>query len=96
MVQKRKGVPTKNPAINKREEGVGMVERGTIFWNWRVAKSCVSRIINMAAKRFHSDKLLKSKYELLQELDKGTTQKDLTEKYSIPKNTISTWKKLGQ
>ena len=36
------------------------------------------------------------KYEVLQELDKGTTQKDLTEKYSIPKNTISTWKKLGQ
>ena len=50
----------------------------------------------MAAKRSHSDKLLKSKYEVLQELDKRTTQKDLTEKYSIPKNTISTWKKLGQ
>ena len=47
----------------------------------------------MAAKRSHSDKLLKSKYEVLQELDKGTTQKDLTGNYSIPKNTILTWKK---
>ena len=30
---------------------------------------------------------------MLQELDKGTAQKDLAEKYSIPKNIKSTWKK---
>ena len=36
---------------------------------------------------------LKVKYEVLQELDKGTAQKDLAEKYSIPKNIKLTWKK---
>ena len=30
---------------------------------------------------------------MLQDLDKVTFQKDVTEKYSIPKNTISKWKK---
>ena len=51
--------------------------------------------MNMAAKSSHSDRSLKLKYEVLQELDKETPQKDLAEKYSIPKKakTISTWKK---
>ena len=47
----------------------------------------------MATKRSYSGRSLKLKYKVLQGLDKGTTQKDLTDKYSISKNTISTWKK---
>ena len=47
----------------------------------------------MAAKHSHSDISVKSKYKVLQELDKGTPQKDLAEKYSIPKNIMSTRKK---
>ena len=47
----------------------------------------------MAEKCSHSDRSLKLKYKVLQELHKGTPQKDLAEKYSILKNTISTWKK---
>ena len=48
----------------------------------------------MAAKHSHSDISVKSKYKVLQELDKGTPQKDLAEKYSIPKNIMSTRKKI--
>lgn len=47
----------------------------------------------MAEKRSHSDRPLKSRCEVLQELDKGTPQIDLAEKYSILKSTKSTWKK---
>ena len=47
----------------------------------------------MAAKRSHSGRSLELKYEMFQELDKATPQKDLVENYSILKNTISTWKK---
>ena len=46
----------------------------------------------MAAKRSHSDRSLKLKDEVLQELDKEPPQNDLAEKYSILKNTISAWK----
>ena len=59
----------------------------------KTAKSCVLRENNMATKRSYSGRSLKLKYKVLQGLDKGTTQKDLTDKYSISKNTISTWKK---
>ena len=47
----------------------------------------------MAEKRSHSDRPLKSRCEVLQELDKGTPQIDLGENYSILKGTKSTWKK---
>ena len=47
----------------------------------------------MAAQRSHSDRSLKVKCEVLQELEKGASQKDLAQKYTIPPNTISTWKK---
>ena len=47
----------------------------------------------MAAQRSHSDRSLKVKCEVLQELEKGASQKDLAQKYAIPPNTISTWKK---
>ena len=39
----------------------------------------------MTAKCSQSYRSLKLKYEVLQELDKGTPQKDFAEKYSIPK-----------
>ena len=41
----------------------------------------------------NSGRSLKVKYEVLQELEKGVSQKDLAQKYAIPSNTISTWKK---
>ena len=44
----------------------------------------------MAAQRSHSDRSLKVKCEVLQELEKGASQKDLAQKYAIPPNTIST------
>ena len=47
----------------------------------------------MAGKRLHSDISLKVKYKVLQELEKGASQKDLAQKYAIVPNTISTWKK---
>ena len=47
----------------------------------------------MAAKRSHSDRSLKMKYEVHQDLEKGAFLKDLVQKYAIPPNTISTWKK---
>ena len=45
----------------------------------------------MAAKRSHSDKHLKVKYQVLQELKKGPFQKDLAEKNAIPPNAISSF-----
>ena len=59
----------------------------------KIAKSCVSRNINMAAKRSHSDRSMELKYAMFQDPDKATPQKDLVENYSVLKNTISTWKK---
>ena len=50
----------------------------------------------MAAKQSHSDRSLKVKYKVLQELEKGASQKDLAQKYAIPPNTISTWKKKNK
>ena len=48
--------------------------------------------MNIAGKRSLSEISLKLKYKVLQELDKGTPQKDLAETFSFPKNAISTWK----
>ena len=41
----------------------------------------------MAAKLSHSDRSLKLKFEVLQNLDKETHQKDFSEKKSVSKNT---------
>ena len=41
----------------------------------------------------HSEKTLKIKYEALCELEKGIKNSKVSEKYGIPKTTLSNWKK---
>ena len=47
----------------------------------------------VSRKRAHIEKSLKEKYEALLELENGAPNKDMSFKYGVPKNTISTWKK---
>ena len=61
-----------------------------IFWLQRLIYFV---FLNMAATQSYSDRSLKLKCEVLQDLEKGASQKDLAQKYAIPPNTISTWKK---
>ena len=61
-----------------------------IFWLQRLIYFV---FLNMAATQSYSDRSLKLKCEVLQDLEKGASQKDLSQKYAIPPNTISTWKK---
>ena len=44
-----------------------------------------------SVKQQLSVKSLGEKCQVLRELEKGLSNKDVTEKYSVPKNTISTW-----
>ena len=44
-----------------------------------------------SAKRQLSVKSLDEKFQALRELEKGLSNKDIAEKYSVPRNTISTW-----
>ena len=60
---------------------------------YKIAKSSFTIKDQRGSKAFPLWQSLKLKYEVLQELDKGALQKDFAEKYSIPKNTILTWKK---
>ena len=61
-----------------------------IFWLQRLIYFV---FLNMAATQSYSDRSLKLKCKVLQDLEKGASQKDLAQKYAIPPNTISTWKK---
>ena len=47
----------------------------------------------MATKRKHHEVTLKVKYEALKELEKGRTNKDVANQFSIPGGTLATWKK---
>ena len=47
----------------------------------------------MATERKHHEGTLKVKYEALKELEKGVTNKDVANKFSIPGSTLATWKK---
>ena len=47
----------------------------------------------ISRKRAHIKKSLKEKYEALLELENGASNKDVSFKYGVPKNTIPTWKK---
>ena len=49
--------------------------------------------IKMATKRKHHEVTLKLQYEALKELEKGRTNKDVVNQFSIPGNTLATWKK---
>ena len=47
----------------------------------------------MAAKRKLAVKTLAEKCKALKDLEKGISNKDVAEKYGVPKNTVSTWVK---
>lgn len=44
-------------------------------------------------KRRHKENTIEVKYAALKELERGVSNKDVSEKFNIPKNTLSTWKK---
>ena len=50
----------------------------------------------MATKRKHHEVTLKVKYKALKELEKGTTNKDVANQFSIPGSTLATWKKIKE
>ena len=45
------------------------------------------------AKRLHKEQNLELKYKALLELEKGKTNKEVAQLFSVPANTLSTWKK---
>ena len=47
----------------------------------------------MATKRKHHKVTFKVKYEALKELEKGRPNKNVANHFSIPGNTLATWKK---
>ena len=49
--------------------------------------------MKMATKGKHHEVTLKGKYEELKELEKGRPNKGVTNQFSIPSNTLATWKK---
>ena len=48
---------------------------------------------NMAVKRKLAAKILTEKYQALRDLENGISNKNITEKYGVLKNTVSTWLK---
>ena len=62
------------------------------FQNIVLIAACFA-FLNVASKWSNSDISLKVKHEVLQELEKGAFQKNLAQKYRIPPNIISTWRK---
>ena len=52
--------------------------------------------IKMATKRKHHEVTLKVKYEALKELEKGRSNKDVANQFSIPGSTLATWKKRNE
>ena len=47
----------------------------------------------MATKKKHHEVTLKVKYEELKKLEKGRSNKDVANQFSIPSSTLDTWKK---
>ena len=44
-------------------------------------------------KRAHTEKTLKVKYNALMELERGVSNKEVSRKFNVAKNTLLTWKK---
>ena len=44
-------------------------------------------------KRRHNEHTLDMKYAALTEIDRGLSKKDVSKKFSVPKSTLSNWKK---
>ena len=51
------------------------------------------RFFNMAVKRKLAVKTLAEKCQALRDLENGISNKNVAEKYGVPKNTVSTWLK---
>ena len=51
------------------------------------------RCFNMAVKRKLAVKTLAEKCQALRDLENGISNKNVAEKYGVPKNTVSTWLK---
>ena len=49
------------------------------------------RCFNMAVKRKLAVKTLAEKCQALRDLENGISNKNVAEKYGVPKNTVSTW-----
>ena len=45
----------------------------------------------VAGKLKYTHKTLREKFQALKDLEKGESNKDVTAKYNVPKNTLSTW-----
>ena len=51
------------------------------------------RCFNMAVKRRLAVKTLAEKSQAFRDLENGISNKNVTEKYGVPKNTVSSWLK---
>ena len=60
-------------------------------------RSCCCDFKEMASiagnKRRHNTQTLDVKYAALMEIDRGLSNKDVSKKFNVPKNTLSMWKK---
>ena len=50
----------------------------------------------VAGKQRYTCKTLREKCQVLKDLQKGESNKDVAAKYNVPKNTLSTWVKKKQ
>ena len=61
-------------------------------------RSCCCDFEEMASiagnKRRHNTQTLDVKYAALMEIDRGLSNKDVSKKFNVPKNTLSSWKKI--
>ena len=55
--------------------------------------TAVFRSFNRAVKRKLAVKILTEKCQVLRDLENGISNKNVVEKYGVPKNTVSTWLK---
>ena len=47
-------------------------------------------------KRHHNKQTFDVKYAALMEIDRGLSNKDVSKRFNVPKNTLSTWKKNSE
>ena len=63
------------------------------FLNWNVRMSVFFHRVFSAVKRKLAVKTLAEKCQALRDLENGISNKNVAEKYGVPKNTVSTWLK---
>ena len=69
--------------------------KGTKRTEGRTELTKLKTILKMlvTGKRKHTHKTLREKWQALKDLEKGESNKDVTAKNNVPKNTLSTWVK---